>query len=753
MRAESLVGLEASAVGAGVAAGGATVAKPLAVSALAASTASGSAILGKPLGGAAFAGLNAAAAASVSKFLAGAATGGATATGVMPSSNYPALGSLAFYANSGVDDYARLLSLPPDFGTGEFTFELRIKLDETYPVGTAGGTSTTNWSSADPTRYTSSSWWYPGNFLLDGHNNSNPAQGTFSLQVIGGGRLRWDFGDNSPSLTDGMGRLWAVQPVPASSAASLLDDKWHHVALVRRWSGASSATLEMWIDGVLIASETTNVRTNMQTYWAAWAGYGGGIQNGWLLGAEKFSAGGGAYWDDYKGQVSYLRFYSRAKTATELANDWARDSTQGETGLVGLFQIGALAANRTYDTLRPAAYIECFPQAGAARSTEIPIAAVVPGIAFTRGAAASVDLVSGARTGTVTPAAGAYVAGFDPAQHVVQLAGDSAALPSGVTLSPTGVLAYNGTGTGALTTNNVRIAIAQSAEADWLARSTAAGVLMANRFDTIAQAAGGSTANDGWSRSGGGVTGWSTLVAADTSVRCSGAQALRLNMLNAAADNAGQYLLTYPVQGQGSEFYVQFRWRCTAEFRNPTAGSGGAKVSILHYADDSNADLEVTIQDQYHRNNFQAYSQGGSYNYEKTVSGTLYVNQGADPLPSGAGYNCPYNASYATDPRCAGIPVNTWVTILIRIRVGTWGASNSDVEMWMALPGQGYKQFINFKNSPLVNAAPVYPGFNRITLTPYRTGSSQAPGGSVWYDEVIVSSQFIPAPAALALGG
>src|ERR1051326_6784378 len=69
-------------------------------------------------------------------------------------------------------DFADQRALPPTFGSGEFTFELWIKPDASFPVGyTDRGTlnQLSAWSNADPLPYSTGNWWFAGNFLLDGH--------------------------------------------------------------------------------------------------------------------------------------------------------------------------------------------------------------------------------------------------------------------------------------------------------------------------------------------------------------------------------------------------------------------------------------------------------------------------------------------------------------------------------------------------------------------------------------------------------
>lgn len=262
--------------------------------------------------------------------------------------------SLNFVQNANSQhDYARHTTIPSGFGSGEFTLEVWLRPDDSFPIGATGGGSNQliRWSSADPEPYSSSGWWFTGNFLLDGHNNSSFADGTFSLQFVGGGRVRWDFGDGAFA---GNGGHWAVQAWPSNTTPSLLDGNWHYVACVRRWTGASSANLELWIDGTLIATETSNLRTNMRTaYWNNWTGFPNG-QEGWFWGAEKQAAiltNGVTQYEDYKGLVDELRFWNRAKTAQELSQDWEDSIVGTENGLVGWYTFSEGSGTQTCNDL------------------------------------------------------------------------------------------------------------------------------------------------------------------------------------------------------------------------------------------------------------------------------------------------------------------------------------------------------------------------------------------------------------------
>lgn len=244
-------------------------------------------------------------------------------------------------------DFADQRALPPAFGAGEFTLELWIKPDSSFPVGFTGrGTfgQLKNWSDFDPRPYSRGDWWYAGNWLLDGHSRPkgfSPAdtrEGTFSLQFYGGGRLRWMFADDGEKVP--VGKVWAVQAYPASETASLLDGRWHSVACVRRWIGNNEAQLELWINGKMVSSEKIPQRVNMRKFWddpphpedpkelGGWS-WGSEIMTSWNFFFTQY--------EDYKGLLDELRFYDRAKSPDELTNNWADPVRENEKGLVGYF--------------------------------------------------------------------------------------------------------------------------------------------------------------------------------------------------------------------------------------------------------------------------------------------------------------------------------------------------------------------------------------------------------------------------------
>ncbi len=236
-------------------------------------------------------------------------------------------------------DYGRQVEIPADFGKGEFTLELRMRLDESFPVGPVSPQDSAaqrkNWFDGDPAPYSRDDWWFLGNFLIDGHNNEDFRSGTFSIQFYGGGRVRWLFGDGAFA---GSGSHWAVQAYPAETTPSLLDGRWHVIALVRRWAeGVAGSDLELWIDGKPIAKQRSGVRTDMRKYWDGWPGFRE-KERGWVWGAEKQSIDGPLdQYEDFKGEISEVRFWSIARAPEDLAR-FEESPSRDAAGRVGIYR-------------------------------------------------------------------------------------------------------------------------------------------------------------------------------------------------------------------------------------------------------------------------------------------------------------------------------------------------------------------------------------------------------------------------------
>ena len=260
-------------------------------------------------------------------------------------------------------DFADQPILPPTFGTGEFSFEIWIRPDASFPVGRTNRATINQleaWTDVDRRPYSDPDWWTAGNFLLDGHSrpdgwdSDKTREGTFSLQFYGGGRLRWMFADDGDVVP--LGKVWTVEAFPASGSPSLLDGKWHHVTCIRRWVKETKAQLELWIDGKLIGSQLIPMRVNMRPFWDSLPHpRNPKAVGGWCWGSEVMAA-----WDyyftqyeDYKGLLAEIRFWDRAKSPEEIHATWMKPVTGKESGLVGYFPLSENHGGVVRDRLDP----------------------------------------------------------------------------------------------------------------------------------------------------------------------------------------------------------------------------------------------------------------------------------------------------------------------------------------------------------------------------------------------------------------
>lgn len=259
-------------------------------------------------------------------------------------------------------DFVDIPKAPKGFGEGEFALELWIKPDVAYPVGRVWRGSydqLTNWSDVDTEPYSSDGWWLSGNWLLDGHTRpegylgGDSREGTLSLQMYGGGRLRFMFADTKEQMPKGM--VYAVQAWPATKAPSLLDGKWHHVVALRRWREPAGATLELWIDGALIDAKDIPYRTNMRKFWDKLAHPRDPKElGGWSIGSEVMTAWNYAFtqYEDYKGLVDDLRFWGRAPDAEEIAA-WSRRVAPNKRLLLADFAFDEGSGATIHDRIDP----------------------------------------------------------------------------------------------------------------------------------------------------------------------------------------------------------------------------------------------------------------------------------------------------------------------------------------------------------------------------------------------------------------
>jgi hypothetical protein len=322
------------------------------------------------------------------------------------------------------------------------------------------------------------------------------------------------------------------------------------------------------------------------------------------------------------------------------------------------------------------------------------------------------------------------------------------------------VIALLGAGTGA------RCALAATTpEQDFAARCGAAGVLVCQGFDSANTFVYSSTQSDGVYP----IYGTNTIrIYQDTSVKVSGTSSARFDIpAYTSADATGNFQAAFHQNfGANSTFYVQYQARFDTNFATidwDALAHTSPKLSVLY---DGNgipcANIELTTVEYYGTGYPSMYSQCGSRSVfgsttnlgSWNTSVPFLIQQGSSAT---SGYNCQYGqltVGSGNGPGCYKYPANTWITFYYKVHIGDWGQPNSSIQAFVSVNGGPYRQWININNYTLLQDGSTSGAFNRIMLTPYMTGMSNTvnhPLCSVWYDELIVSTQPIAAPGTVVV--
>ncbi len=377
----------------------------------------------------------------------------------------------------------------------------------------------------------------------------------------------------------------------------------------------------------------------------------------------------------------------------------------------------------------------------------------VPGVSFTQGSQSTFDL---------TP----YTANFSAQAH--KFAIGTGTLPAGVTLNPTVGYAYDGFSPPA-TASGIVVRIVDTADADFDRRKTSAGVIRWFDFNQAADLGGGFGSNYGT------ISGANGSMSLDTSVKASGTSSLRFDL--SSSGNNWNWFTNFSsdlskLYGANSEFYIQFKCRVGATVLQDWAH----KLTLIGSGDDgtnlysSCTDLEICIQsyanatsmipaNQFpHMYNACPGSCGGSFNFFEDIGGGNYELQNA------VSPQCLYQD--ATKAGCIHYAADQWMVFQVGVQVGSritsgghYWFSGSRIRTWMQLSPTSPEVLISDWTTGTTPGSAIglcaghgatgNQRYGKITLLPYTQNSVASPrAGSVWYDELIISEQKIPAALA-----
>lgn len=277
-------------------------------------------------------------------------------------------------------------------------------------------------------------------------------------------------------------------------------------------------------------------------------------------------------------------------------------------------------------------------------------------------------------------------------------------------------------------------------DSDFQARCTAPGVIKCVGFDATSDFVSGTTiypADDG-----------QIHAIRDTSTKASGNSALRFEIPSNSTSNTSGYFKALFGQdfGPGQTFYAQWRQRFSPEMLSTkfTSSNGFKQHIFWHGSGGSCTDVQLVTQNIEQTGFPRMYTACGATGlYERMADGDYLLEQGD--------YTCTNRQDQPGENNCAFYKSNQWITYYYQVTVGNWGQANTVVNAWMAYEGQPMKQWIKFPNLRIDNDAPSTKKFRQVDLLPYQTGKSGAqshPTAYIWYDELIISTQPIAAPAA-----
>jgi hypothetical protein len=234
----------------------------------------------------------------------------------------------------------------------------------------------------------------------------------------------------------------------------------------------------------------------------------------------------------------------------------------------------------------------------------------------------------------------------------------------------------------------------------------------------------------------------------DTSTGRSGSS-LRIDIPPKQGANSGKFYATFPgVGGPDTNFYFQVATRISPEmlsnFANPAAQwptwknhaffNGNTSCTGMGVVTGLSSDGVIPI----------ATANCGSNGY--------FTNGGVPPyLMQQGDYKCPYRGENRRS--CFYWPADTWVTFYYYVHLGTYNIvtdayDNTSVDAWIAVDGGAYKQWV--KISGWAMGANGKGKWDHVELYPYMTGKDDTttyPTGHVWFDELIISTKPIAAPA------
>lgn len=190
----------------------------------------------------------------------------------------------------------------------------------------------------------------------------------------------------------------------------------------------------------------------------------------------------------------------------------------------------------------------------------------------------------------------------------------------------------------------------------------------------------------------------------------------------------------------GTEFFIQYRFRYTASRRDPSTPPAGKLAFIATTQSTLNQELVVM-------NNrsglWQWYTNFGS---SPDTGGALGIS-GGNKQPGGDFPSCDNSADSGL---CYVYPTDEWVTLLIHVVPGHDGVKDTRLRAYVAEDGEtSYRKiFDGLATINFTNPTGHPQGYNSFQPSNYMNGAASGVAWSQFYDQIIFSKLWIPPPGA-----
>ncbi|MCU7918541.1 MAG: hypothetical protein KZQ95_09315 [Candidatus Thiodiazotropha sp. (ex Epidulcina cf. delphinae)] len=215
----------------------------------------------------------------------------------------------------------------------------------------------------------------------------------------------------------------------------------------------------------------------------------------------------------------------------------------------------------------------------------------------------------------------------------------------------------------------------------------------------------------------------------DTAVKASGGGSLRFDIPPyTGPSSSGSWTLPLGTDhgftvGEGDTVYIQFRQRFNRAVveEASTFSGGGMKQFILYKYPSSCGNLEFAQTNSQHKGAYILYTECGNRNFAIPYGGWDWLRQHGVPLNES--YFCRFSKWNNNDLKDCGVyRPDEWMTFYIKLKIGEFYQSNSEVIAWVAYEGEDFKQYTYRDDFTFIYNNNSNDAFDTFKLTPYNTG-------------------------------